>query len=63
MCSATLDSCKQACEALGECAELSMTSAGCCFFGRTHCVGTRLPPTTQKYAFQDKEQARGKLYK
>ena len=48
LCQATLDECKQACETLGECAELNVAGNGCCFFGPTHCVGTERS-NDQKY--------------
>ena len=44
--------CKEACLALGPCAEVSVTRSGCCFFSRTHCVGS-MRPNDEKYLLQE----------
>ena len=41
LCGANLQQCQQACVALGDCAELSMASNGCCFPATEACDGTK----------------------
>ena len=40
LCGQSLDTCGQACRALGDCAEMSVNAKGCCLFGPTYCKGT-----------------------
>lgn len=47
-----LDVCKEACIALGGCAELSLTNNGCCFPAQTQCFGNKRQGDT-KYIVVD----------
>ena len=40
-CGLTLEGCQEACIAMGDCAELSVASNGCCFPATSECEGTR----------------------
>ena len=48
LCGSSLNKCKEACVALGDCAEISVNKAGtCCHFAKSMCKGARLKKGTK----------------